>query len=303
MKHNPITLITGALLVVIFAFMLFTFQVRETEVAVWTTFGKPSGSLTNAGFYWRAPWPVQTIYRFDKRTQNFERKFEQTTTQDAKTIIMSVFVGWRIAQPQLFLERFGTGDQVKMGQAFEGLVSDAKNSVISAHPFSDLISTNRQDLKFDQIETEMRDLIRPAALSKYGIQVEMLGIKQLALPESITSKVFDRMRAERTRLVKKYQSEGDAKALEIRSEANRKRQEILNAAEATATIIQGQGDAEASKSLTAFEKNPGLAVFLLQLRALEASVTNRTTIIMDQNTPPFNMLSQQAAEAVGRTNK
>ena len=34
MKKNYITLTIGAFLVIIFGFMLFTFQVRETEVAI-----------------------------------------------------------------------------------------------------------------------------------------------------------------------------------------------------------------------------------------------------------------------------
>ena len=53
MKRNPITLITSAVLLVIFVCMLFTFQVRQTEVAVVTRFGKYSRSVTNAGFQWR----------------------------------------------------------------------------------------------------------------------------------------------------------------------------------------------------------------------------------------------------------
>ena len=42
MKKNQIntSLIIGAFLVIIFGFMLFTFQVREGEVAIKTRFGK-----------------------------------------------------------------------------------------------------------------------------------------------------------------------------------------------------------------------------------------------------------------------
>ena len=43
----------------------------------------------------------------------------------------------------------------------------------------------------------------------------------------ITGKVFERMRAERDRLVKQFNGEGEAKSLEIRSDANRKRDELL----------------------------------------------------------------------------
>ena len=46
MKRNLLTLIIGAVLVVIFALLLFTFQVRQSEVAVVTTFGKVGGKLS-----------------------------------------------------------------------------------------------------------------------------------------------------------------------------------------------------------------------------------------------------------------
>ena len=64
----------------------------------------------------------------------------------------------------------------------------------------------------------------------------------------------------------------------------------LSKAEAEATVIRGQAEAEAAKSLAAFEKNPQLANFLLELKALEASLKDRATLILDQQTPPFNLL-------------
>ena len=40
-----------------------------------------------------------------------------------------------------------------------------------------------------------------------------------------------------------------------------------------------------------FEKNPELAVFLFQLRALEQSLKDKSHLILDQQTPPFNLLA------------
>lgn len=292
-KRSPITLVTGLVLAVIFAMLLFAFQVRETEVAVKTTFGKYSASYNKPGIYFRLPFPIQKIYRFDKRVQNFERKFEQTNTKDARNLLITVFVGWRIEAPQTFLNRFD-GDVTRAEASLENLVRDAKNGVIGKHPFTDLISSNPNDLKFEAIEQEMLVAIQKQALDNYGIKVELLGIKQLGLPESITSKVFERMREERLRLVKKFSGEGEAQAIQIRAEADRLRQEILAEAEAKATVIRGQGDAEAAKSYVAFEQHPELAIFLFQLRTLEQALKERTTLILDQQTPPFNMLNTSA---------
>ena len=290
MKRNYLTLIVGGLCLLTFLLLLFCFQVRQTEVAVVTTFGRFSRALTEPGLYGRWFWPVQKVYRLDNRIQNFERKFEQTTTADGRNLIATVFIGWRVADPKTFIERFPQGDITRAEQSLEGLVRDAKNGVIGQHRFGELISTNRARVKLRQIEQEMLASVQSRAATNYGIAVEMLGLKQIGLPESITKKVFDRMKAERQRLVKQYQSEGEAEAIRIRAEADRDRQETLAQAEAKATTIRGQGEAEAAKSFAAFERNPQLAMFLLELNALGNSLKERSTFVVDPQTAPFHLL-------------
>ena len=77
MKRNVMTIVIGAVLIVIFALLLFVFQVRQSEVAVVTTFGKPTRNLTEPGAYFKWPWPVEKVYKFDQRVQNFEDRFSQ----------------------------------------------------------------------------------------------------------------------------------------------------------------------------------------------------------------------------------
>lgn len=291
MQRNITTVITGIVLAIIFGLMLFVFQVRTTEKAVVTTFGSYSRSIEEPGPYLRAPWPIQHVYRFDKRLQNFERKFEPTMTRDQRALLITVFVGWTIADPKIFLGSFNA-DTLKAEQSLADLVRDTKTSVISQHDFSDLISTNANELKFDQIEGEMLKAIAPRARDNYGIDVKLVGIKQLGLPESITTKVFERMRAERQTLVAKFTSEGEAKAKEIQAEAQKERMKIVDTAAAEALTIQGQGIADAAKYYKVFEQNPDLANFLLDLAALEQSLKQRTTLILDDGTRPFNLLKQ-----------
>ena len=296
MKRNPITFITGGVLLVIFVLMLFTFQVRQTEIAVVTTFGKYSRSVTEPGFQWRAPWPVQKVYEFDNRIQNFERKFEQTTTRDGINVLITVYAGWRVADPKTFLESLN-GDVLHAEQALEPLIRNMKNGVISQHGFADLISTNQANLKFDQIEQEMLAAVQGQAKTNYGLEVKFLGIKQLGLPESITSKVFDRMKAERQTRVKQFQTEGEKEAKIIRAQADSLANKILAEAKGNAIEVTGAAEAKASESYKVMQQNPELANFLFQRNALEQSLKDRTTLILDQQTPPFNMLNGQSVTA------
>ena len=287
----------------IFLLVLFAFQVRESQVAVVTRFGKFAGTKESPGLYFRLPYPINKVYKFDSRIHNFERKFETTTTADAKNLMITVFVGWKISDPKIFLERFNDGDVNLAEENLENLVRDTKNGVVGRHPFNHFISPDENQLRFDDIENEMLSAIKPVADQKYGIDIVLLGIKQLGLPESITTKVFDRMREERQREVRRFTGEGDAEALKIRSEADTQRANILAQAQAEATEIIGQAEAEAAQYYAVFEQNPELAIFLFNLKALETSLTNRTTLILDQQTPPFNLFNQTGRNLQGVTEK
>jgi membrane protease subunit HflC len=297
MKRAPVTLVAGCVLLVIFALMLFAFQVRQTQVAVVTTFGKYSRTITEPGLNWRLPWPIQKVYHFDNRIHTFNRRFEQTATRDGRSLLVTVFVGWRIADPRVFLERFQQGDLAEAERTLESQIRDTKNGVVSQYDFANFVSTDPAQLKFDEIEQRMTEDLRPKVLASYGIEVRFVGIRQLGLPESITAKVFERMREERQQLVKQFTGEGEAEAIRIRAEAERQRAEILARAEAEATVMRGQAEAEAAKSLAVFEQNPKLANFLLDLKALEQSLKERATLILDQQTPPFNMLQAPQEDA------
>jgi modulator of FtsH protease HflC len=291
MKKNPVTLVIGGLLLVIFLALLFCFQVRTTEVAVVTTFGKVSSTHTEPGLKFRLPMPIQRVYRFDKRIQNFERKYEQSYTRDKKSPIITVFVAWRISDPRIFLDRFD-GDVVKAEQSLENVVRDAKNAVIGRHDFGELIAPDPGRVRFDEIEQEMRDVMDGSTRTAYGITVERVGIKQLGLPESLTAKVFERMKTERERLVKQYTSEGASEAKKIRSEAERKRDELLAKARAEARIIEGNAEAESARAYAILNEDPEFANFLVSLRAVEEALKTRATLILDDKVAPLNLLRQ-----------
>jgi modulator of FtsH protease HflC len=290
MKRNPLTLLIGALLIIVFALLLFTFQVRTTQVAVVTTFGKPSGEgLTNAGFYWKAPWPIQKVYYFDKRVQNYEDKFTEDYTADKSTLLTSVYVGWRITDPRTFFPKFAGGSVAEAEKVLGGLVRSAKTATVGKHALTDFVSVNG-GTNFIAIENEMLAAIQSQVRdNNYGIEIEFLGIKKLGFPESVTQDVFNQMTSERQVLIEQLQREGEARAQIIRSDAERRAAEMLAVARGQATEIRGKGEAEAVKALAVFQQNPELASFLFRLSALEESLKERSTLIFDQQTPPFDL--------------
>lgn len=291
MSKNRLTLITGGLLLLVFLFLLFAYQVRMNEVAVVTTFGRISYSTDSPGLKARWPVPIQNVYKFDKRLQNFERKFDQSLTRDGKTILCTVFTGWRVVNPRTFLDRF-SGDSFKAEAALENVVRNAKAAVLSQHNLGDLISSRPEEVKFEQIEKEMLALVSKDTVDTFGIAVELLGIKQLGLPENVTADVFKRMKAERETLAKNHVAQGEAEARKIRSDADVQRESRLSEARVKQATIRGDAEAQVSEAYKEFEKNPRLAELQLKSQRLQESLQNRTTLILDDRTPPLDLLKE-----------
>ncbi|MCI0744848.1 MAG: protease modulator HflC [Verrucomicrobia subdivision 3 bacterium] len=290
MKRNPIIII-GLLLLLIFGLLLFFFQVRTTEVAVVTTFGQPKREVVEPGAYLRWPPPINNVYKFDKRIHNFESKFEQVFTADGHSLLIMVYAGWSITQPRLFFPRFGDST-ARLEEALEGLVRNAYSGVVGTHPFGHFISTDERQLRFLEIESEILKRVQnDVTANGYGVEVKFLGIKRIGLPESVTKLVFERMQSERQLQVRRIESEAQRDASDIRSAANLESANLIAAADAQATRIRGEGDAAQAQSLQVFQQNPGLANYLMSLRALEDFLKERATLILDTQTLPLNLLN------------
>ena len=292
MKRNPLTLVIGLLLIIIFGLLLFTFQVRTTEVAVVTTFGEPTRPITNANLYFKWPWPIQKVWSFDQRVQNFEDRLSEGLTRDSFNLLTSVYVGWKVSDPTAFFPRFaGSANPIAAAETLlDQWLGNTKTAVVGRHPLSDFISTSDNGASFIAIEKEILAAIQSQLrTNNLGVEIEFLGIKRLQLPESVTQSVFERMTSERKVLADRSQYEGEAEAQRIRSDAERRAAEMLANAEGEATKIKGKGVADAAKSLAVFQQNPELARFIFRLDALEGSLKDRSILIFDQHTPPFDL--------------
>lgn len=302
MKRNTFTIVIGALLLVIFGLLLFVFQVRQSEVAVVTRFGKPDRTVTTPGAYGRLPWPIEKVHKLDQRIQNFEDRFEETLTPDGYSLLVNVYVGWKVSAPELFFPKFANGSVEEAEKSLEAIVRSAKNEILGKHPFSHFISTDPKELKFAEIETQILEKVQQQVnANKYGVEVKFLGIKKLGLPESVTQTVFDRMRSERQVQVSRIENQGKEEAEKIRSHAERESAKIIAEAEAQATRIRGEGEAEAAKSFAVFQQNPELASLILKLNALEQTLKDKTTLILDQNTPPLDLLQKSTVTEAQKT--
>lgn len=289
MKNIAITIFV-VLIIAVLGLYLVSFQVRETESALVTTFGKPTRTLVEPKLYFKWPAPIERVYKFDSRMRVFEADLGETTTKGAVPIIVHSYVVWKIAEPLQFFNAVGTIREAE--NKLLSQLSDTQNKIVGRHNFSEFVNSDPAKIKFEEIEEEMLADISGAVRDSYGIEIKTLGIKQLKISEDVSKDVFARMRAERNRKTEATIAQGNAEAIKIMTDADSKRTELLAVAEARAKAIQGAGDAEAAKYYKMLEADPDLAMFLRDIDALKKILEKRSTVVLSADTEPFKLLKK-----------
>src|SRR3954447_7344506 len=155
-RKLPTTIISG-LLIVVFFLLLFVFQVRQSEVAVVTTFGQPTRPITEPGAHLKWPWPIQKVYKFDQRVQNFEDRLTEGLTRDSFNLLTAVYVGWKITEPTNFFPKFAGSENpiIAAEEVLKQRLSNAKSAIIGKHLLSDFVSATDNGTNFLAIENEI----------------------------------------------------------------------------------------------------------------------------------------------------
>ncbi len=295
-KHWP-TMLLGFIVAAILLVAVFSYQLNQNEVAVVTTFGRPS-VVTEPGLHFCWPYPFQKIYRFDKRIRCFEGgagKLEETSTADQHNILVGIYVTYRISDAKQFFTTFNT--TANADSQLNSWMRSAKNAAFGTYRFNEIINPDAKELKFQAIQQAiLKDLQQRTA--NYGITIESVGINAVQVPQTISEKVFARMIAERKRIADKNIAEGESEARQIRIKADSERTIALADAEAQAKEIRARGDAEAAVYYAKFKENPELALFLRQLDSLRTVLKGRTTLILDTDTVPFTLLKQETERKI-----
>ncbi len=270
-------------------FAMCSFQVAGNESAVLTRFGRPVRSLTESGLYFKWPWPVDAVHRFDRRLAFFEIRFSEALTQDKRNVILPIWLAWRVEDPLRFLESLGTPEAAP--GKLDSIATSARNALLGRYDFQQLVATDPAKLRLEELEQRLADAIRPQAREAFGIAIEQVGIKRVALPEANTAFVFERMRAERGQYAAKFRAEGRREAEELRARTDAERTKLIAEAQKYAEETRGRAEAEAARIYAeAHAKDPEFYRFTRELESLRRVTRANTTLVLDTAAPPFSQL-------------
>lgn len=295
-KHLGIVILAAIIVAILLAYSV-TFTVNYQEKALLLQFGKIQKVIDEPGLKFKWPVPISKVKKFDTRVRTLAMPNYQTQTRDKQNVIASVYVNWQITDPEAFYNKYRSGKTDVVYNAEEKLQEiwkDRTYNLFAEYNFGELITLNKDKFRLIELERGADGMLsrvqKAMEEDDYGVKVVDVGISRLGVPDNVTQSVFDRMVADREAVVTELMSQGEKYAKTLKGDADSQATIIKAKAEAEAKKIRGEGDALAAGYYQAFLQNPELANFLRRLETLRKTLNERTTIILDKNTPPYELM-------------
>ena len=282
MKSVSTNLLIGAIIAVAGLFYLTTYIVDKTQYAIEIRLGDPVDTVTDPGLEFKLPF-VTRIHYVENRIQDFDADPGSVFTKEKKEMRVDTYSKWRVVDPLKFYETVRTKEGAL--SRLDDIIYSQTREILGQHTLVEIVSGNRKDIR-ETITLRSRENAR-----KFGIEVTDVRIKRADLPESNSLAVYGRMEAERKRAAKRYRSEGEENALEIRSGADRDRIKILSEAKRVSEEIRGKAEAEATLIYAeAYNRDPEFFSFIRSHDVYRESLREDTTFLLNADRPFFKHL-------------
>ncbi len=272
-----------AALIVLSLLLSTLFVVEQRQYAIVFALGEVKKVISEPGLHFKLPPPFQNVLFLDKRILTLDTpEADRFITAEKKNILVDAYVKWRILEPRLYFVSF-TGDERRAQDRMSQIIKAALNEEITKRTVREVISGERGKV-MDAIHKKVTDEAK-----QIGVEIVDVRLKRVDYVEQINNSVYDRMKAERTRVANELRSTGGAESEKIRADADRQRTVILAEAYRDAEKIRGDGDAQATQIYgRAFGQNPEFYKFYRSLEAYRASFKSRNDMmVIDPNSEFF----------------
>ena len=260
-----VVLIVAALIVAYSA--LFT--VYQTQQALVVRLGKVVRVVNEPGLHVKMPF-VDSVISIDKRILDLEAPTQEVIASDQKRLVVDAFARYRIKNPLRFYQTLGS-KQASDSQ-LEILLNSALRRVLGESSFIEVVRDKRAGLM-----SRIQQLLDHEAQS-YGIQVVDVRIRRADLPEQNSQAVYRRMQTERQREAAEYRAQGQQRAQEIRSQADRQVTVLIADAKSKAEQIRGEGDAKRNEIFAAaYSQDPKFFDFYRSMLAYQNGLKHNDT--------------------------
>jgi len=260
------------------------FVVDETELAIVTQMGQFRRSILRPGLQFKTPL-IQQVEKMESRIVVSDTPPAEFLTLDKKRLVADPITRWRITDPLRFYMKLG--DETRARARIDDIVNSELRREFASLDFSSIIGNARSPM-MDLVTTNTR-----AQTKDFGILVLDIRIRRADLPPEVQESVFQRMRAERDRVAKKYRSEGEEEAAKIRADTDKEKTILLAEAYQQSQKLRGEGDAESIAIYAeAYGKDPEFYAFMRNLETYEKSLGANSTFVLSTGTELFRYFAE-----------
>jgi modulator of FtsH protease HflC len=237
-----------------------TFVVREQDQALRVQFKSVIGADYEPGLHFKFPL-IDNVFRFDRRVITRKYDGEQFLTSESQVLTIDYYIKWRLLEAELFYTTTG-GDETRAESLIGQRIQDGIKNAVASRTLKEIVTSDRQ-----QVTGEFMTLASES-LRNLGIQLIDVRVQRIDLQDDVAARVYESMKQTFEGIARTQRGEGDREANIIRSEAERKRTEIIATANANAQKIRGEGDATAAALYAAaYNRNPEFYSFYRSLQA------------------------------------
>lgn len=238
MNQSKLIALLGIVLVVVLTVSSTVYTVDERERVIVVRLGEVLRYDDAPGVHLKLPF-LDTLRYFDSRVLTMDADAQPFLTQEKKYVLVDSYVKWRIQDPLKYFLTVG-GSESGARQRLEQLTNSGLRDEVNKRPVKSVVSTDRA--KIMQLVTAAAD----AEARKFGIEVVDVRLQRVDLPDEVSQSVYQRMKAERSRIANELRAQGAEAAEKIRAEAERKREIMLADAYRKGESMRGEGDARAT---------------------------------------------------------
>lgn len=310
------SLVAGIVMVVLAGILIYAsaFTVNEAEQVIITRFGEVKRAVTEPGLAWRTPF-IEKVERFEKRLIPWDGEPENMPTKDKKRIFIDVWARWRIIDPIKFFRAVRT---VRDGQTIlDGLVDSAIRDVVARYRLIECVRTSNKPLFYadetlkegeertqeritagrSKLEDEMLAAVNGQDLeAEYGMEVMTIHIKRVNYIDNVRARVYERMKSERTRIAKLFESEAEEERNRILGNTRKELDLIEGDMEQRSAEIRGEADAAVINIYAeALSQDPEFFEFLRRLQAYKKTLGSSTRLILSTDSELLQLIKGSGA--------
>ena len=272
MRNPPVVLIA----ILAFAIMLISgsfFTVDQRERVLLFQLGEIRGADFEPGLHFKMP-VVQRVQRFDGRILTLDNQTENFLTIEKKNVEVDFFVKWRIVDTTKYYRSTGGQELVAMDR-LAAIVNPGLRAQFGSRTIRQVVSGERNEI-LDAVQKTAHDRV-----AELGIEIVDVRVKRVDLPKDVSESVYQRMRAERTRVASDLRARGAEEAERIRADADREAQITLANAYRESEKLRGEGDAKAAEVYAkAYGQDPEFYKFYRSLNIYRDSFGTRDNILV-----------------------